>query len=369
MLNEMEECGPVECDKYAFLLGSALRNSDQENFFTVYDSILPQNIPKSQLHWIKERARFIAELPEGEFNEWVVDARSFSLAPGKSKMSRSKPTRVTATVSVGALSDDDDETSGPYHSMSSSSRLHKHGSLTDSGRPATVSRKNSLSSEMSEEARGAYDYYPKRSDSVIDSVKIQDVTSPEYDEAIDVESDKSSVESPRSEDSGKGEYNVTQLDEYGIELKTFHRQGYHASDEDSDGNCHPHKKLYGSRSQAQYGYKRPEEDKEEYERATSFDQSSQIFPRFEVDKNRKVTAVDAGTSFPLSRTEPSLSKSYSTGSRTEEWNLKQKRSRAIGRMLDMVYGPSTNKSFSQPHYSDCVLQSKVHVFCPNIIHP
>lgn len=39
-----------ENEKYSFLLASAIRNEDPEQFFSVYDSILPKNLPDIQVN-------------------------------------------------------------------------------------------------------------------------------------------------------------------------------------------------------------------------------------------------------------------------------------------------------------------------------
>jgi len=39
----------AEIEKYAFLLGSAIKNEDTEQFFSIYDSILPSNLPDNQV--------------------------------------------------------------------------------------------------------------------------------------------------------------------------------------------------------------------------------------------------------------------------------------------------------------------------------
>ena len=36
-------------EKYSFLLGSALRNEDPEQFLSVYDAILPKDLPDTQV--------------------------------------------------------------------------------------------------------------------------------------------------------------------------------------------------------------------------------------------------------------------------------------------------------------------------------
>lgn len=39
-----------ENEKYSFLLASAIRNEDPEQFFSIYDSILPKNLPDIQVN-------------------------------------------------------------------------------------------------------------------------------------------------------------------------------------------------------------------------------------------------------------------------------------------------------------------------------
>ena len=39
----------AEIEKYAFLLGSAIKNEDTDQFFSIYDSILPNDIPDNQV--------------------------------------------------------------------------------------------------------------------------------------------------------------------------------------------------------------------------------------------------------------------------------------------------------------------------------
>lgn len=42
-----------ENEKYSFLLASAIRNEDPEQFFSIYDSILPKNIPEEQVKLVR----------------------------------------------------------------------------------------------------------------------------------------------------------------------------------------------------------------------------------------------------------------------------------------------------------------------------
>ena len=44
-------------DRYAFLLGSALRNDDSEQFFCIYDSIIPKDLAEVQVTTTSRFAR------------------------------------------------------------------------------------------------------------------------------------------------------------------------------------------------------------------------------------------------------------------------------------------------------------------------
>jgi hypothetical protein len=44
-----QEENVADNDKYAFLLGSALRNDDTEQFFCIYDSIIPKDLSEAQV--------------------------------------------------------------------------------------------------------------------------------------------------------------------------------------------------------------------------------------------------------------------------------------------------------------------------------
>ena len=48
----------AETDKYAFLLGSAIRIEDTDQFFSIYDSILPQDLPDSQVRRSQKQPLF-----------------------------------------------------------------------------------------------------------------------------------------------------------------------------------------------------------------------------------------------------------------------------------------------------------------------
>ncbi|GFS14122.1 hypothetical protein ElyMa_006737600 [Elysia marginata] len=71
--------------------------------------LYPNHAHNLKLEKIKEEARHFAELPEAEFNALVLQARTFSLAPGR----RSSPFTTTTTGSINSNS-----MSGPQHSGS-----------------------------------------------------------------------------------------------------------------------------------------------------------------------------------------------------------------------------------------------------------
>ena len=39
----------AETDKYAFLLGSAIKNEDPDQFLSIYDRLIPKDLPDSQV--------------------------------------------------------------------------------------------------------------------------------------------------------------------------------------------------------------------------------------------------------------------------------------------------------------------------------
>lgn len=46
---EIDSDNVAEVEKYAFLLGSAIKNEDTEQFFSIYDSIIPKDLPDNQV--------------------------------------------------------------------------------------------------------------------------------------------------------------------------------------------------------------------------------------------------------------------------------------------------------------------------------
>ncbi|ELT98576.1 hypothetical protein CAPTEDRAFT_208999 [Capitella teleta] len=66
--------------RYAFLLGSALRNNDADQFLQVYDTIIPKNLAPETVAELKDRARILAAFPESEYAELVHQVRGFSVA-------------------------------------------------------------------------------------------------------------------------------------------------------------------------------------------------------------------------------------------------------------------------------------------------
>ncbi|XP_067649829.1 serine-rich adhesin for platelets-like isoform X2 [Haliotis asinina] len=153
------------------------------------------------------------------------------------------------------------------------------------------------------EERGAYDYfYPDESIKKNDAVKISHTVNPDFDEVIDVESDKSSIESPRSDASSTNEYNVTSpLDEDGIEMKTFSHQ------EIPQGDIH--KALYGKGDHIPYSVLQNESDDEEY----CHTEQQRRFMSSDCTMTRGTRSVDDGVCFPFNRNNR-----YSSYSRTPE---------------------------------------------------
>ncbi|XP_041348140.1 uncharacterized protein LOC121367821 isoform X2 [Gigantopelta aegis] len=106
----------------------------------------------------------------------------------------------------------------------------------------------SLSSDPdgSDGERGAFDYFQ------LQSIKINNNCSPDFDEAHDVESDKSSVESPRSDASSTREYDVTTPQDEsfsGTEMRTLKVSNEDFEDDcPSDGeSCRGSQRNYSSR--------------------------------------------------------------------------------------------------------------------------
>ena len=48
---EIDSDNVAEIEKYAFLLGSAIKNEDTDQFFSIYDSILPKDLPDNQVEY------------------------------------------------------------------------------------------------------------------------------------------------------------------------------------------------------------------------------------------------------------------------------------------------------------------------------
>ena len=237
---------------------------------------------------IKEKARYIADLPEDEFNELVVNARDFSLARGRPPSSLSFAMSTSGQHVIDIHSDDEEE-GRVSHSVRVpqlnlyANALPREGNATgmtddDSGLPSSTKSgcQTSLSSEDTaemEEKGAVHCIKPfvnpdlKREQKkegeeedrenkvqrlrVSESVVVTPTYNPQYDEEVMVEHDNESVESPRSDASSTREYDVTQMDSEdlggGTEMTTFssERHGYY-DDDDSDENVH--RALYGQHS-------------------------------------------------------------------------------------------------------------------------
>ena len=268
-----------------------------------------------QVEKIKEQARYIADLPEVEFNALVVNARDYSLARGRPPPPPPRPSAMS-TGGQHALDDrsSDDDDDGRvrrvpqlnFHNPSAFTHKGNAAGMTDddSGLPSSTrsGRRNSLPSseddaEMQEKGKFRYSQpfvkpSPKKDRKreedeggeeeeegeeqeqeeeekksspvprlrVSESVVVTPMYNPQYDEAVMVEHDNESVESPRSDTSSTREYDVTQLDGDdlgcggGTELTTFssEQHGYYDDDDDDDDEGgsgeNVHRALYGRHS-------------------------------------------------------------------------------------------------------------------------
>lgn len=198
--------------------------------------------PLLQLNLIKEKARDIAELPEDDFNDLVVNARDFSLARGRLSQSThssvmSTGSRHSTLTSSDDHGDEDDEgcernscsrvSSVPVPSPDLSAEPQPNNLLNNDyipRFPMTFSsqfshRISNLSDTDSSdmEGKGAFDYFPQK-----EKIRITHTYKPDYDEEVELESDKSSVESPRSDVSSTHEYNFPGSEsELGTEMITY----------------------------------------------------------------------------------------------------------------------------------------------------
>ncbi|CAL1529908.1 unnamed protein product, partial [Lymnaea stagnalis] len=223
---DMTEGNTEDDSKYAFLLGSALRNDDSEQLLMIYDSLIPKSISDLRLQSIKEGARQVSELPDHEFNKLVINARTFSLAPGRSSMnqynrrSTTPPTNLLQNdISSSCIGSGTDlNLKSPILLHSSSPKLSRSFQDEDSGL-ASCKFSESLVGEANEEDRTGADDILLHCQT--NHVRITPTFNPPYDEEVKIDSSTgdSSIESPRSETSvTHDEYNL--MDE-GTEMETL----------------------------------------------------------------------------------------------------------------------------------------------------
>lgn len=168
----------------------------------------------------------MSELPDHEFNQLVINARTFSLAPGRSSMnqynrrSTTPPTNLLQNdISSSCVGNSTDlNQTSPILLHSSSPKLSRSFQDEDSGL-ASCKFSESLGGEASEEDRVVSD------DAFLhcqtNHVRITPTFNPPYDEEVKIDSSTgdSSIESPRSETSvTHDEYNL--MDE-GTEMETL----------------------------------------------------------------------------------------------------------------------------------------------------
>ncbi|KAL8571388.1 hypothetical protein ACOMHN_046563 [Nucella lapillus] len=303
-------------DRYAFLLGSALRNDDYEQFFSIYDSIVPKELSDAQVEKIKEQARFIADLPEDEFNELVLNARDFSLARGRPA---SFPLLAMSTGGQGTVSEDHglQGALGTNLDLNAGASAHvlcaSGGKDDDSGLPsstkterhASVSSEDTTEMEVGDQYESGlscsdgltkHDVGEEKTEKKTDVPRLRETVAarhsynPEYEE-VAVEHDDESVESPRSDASSTREYDVTQPDgEDGVEMTTFssERRGYY-DEYDSDDNIHPSPYVMNS-----WGFRAPPGDSSIS--AINFDLSSKLLAEGKTISSLRNTPLASGSS-------------------------------------------------------------------------
>ncbi|XP_076434650.1 uncharacterized protein LOC143274663 [Babylonia areolata] len=262
----------ADFDRYAFLLGSALRNDDLEQFFCIYDSIIPKELPSLKVEEIKERAREIADLPEEDFSQLVVKASDFSLAhghplppPGVAMWTNGQVVSNHVAEKKAAQADvlSDVARCDQYRSAFSPP-CQTSGMREDDSPASSVPSGTSVSSEeaLDMEERGAHDYFPQPAPSqptqheadpadssryrVGKSLSVGDMyLADHFDEAVMVENDSDSIESPRS-DASSG----IQLPDPALSRRAEGRVGREGKPVPMGSLFEPqenvHKKLYGS---------------------------------------------------------------------------------------------------------------------------
>nr|KAG5713319.1 hypothetical protein BaRGS_007846 [Batillaria attramentaria] len=302
----------------------------------------------TMLDKIKEQARYIADLPDDDFNDLVVNARDFSLARGRHPLPHSTAMSSSSQHTIITVPDDcseeEDEAccrdgqplgaSVPPLLLNTSPMQKGSGAAMtddDSGLPSSTmtGRRNSYSDDTDTsdmEGKGVFDYIPttrvKR-----EAVSIHHTYNPHYDEEIAVESDKSSVESPRSDTSSTREYDVTPLDSEDLaagvgggatEMTTYSLESHGYNDEDSDDNIH--RRLYG--------------------RSVGSSTSSGAWESIERPRASSTSSIN------FSRSQPLLSQGQTISS------LRSTNASALGRSVDDgVHFPSLSRYSSDSRYS------------------
>ncbi|XP_060075868.1 uncharacterized protein LOC132555537 [Ylistrum balloti] len=346
----------AENRKYCFLLGSAIRNEDPNQFFDIYDAIIPKDLPVSQIECIKDKAREIAELPEEEFNQLFLNARDYSLAPER-KMTHTNrggfgegSARARRGEDLSSEDDDEFELNDKFSgivppSVAFNNCLKDHcgedidlyGKRTDNDSGIYNSSKATTSigsysdqeyESEGEERHGTFDYFPPQQ-ATVKVHKPRVGCSLDYDEAHEVEdSDKDSPRYDGSNDSPRYDHSLNKIDDsdFGTEMKTFRTVRSESddfmTDDDSDNEKFtPHRKLYqrkcaAGRNKVGGNYYTPmtRESKEEYGSFStstfSFDRSKKALHNTTASSLR-TSGVDENINFPLTSTCP---KSYGSTS-------------------------------------------------------
>ncbi|XP_033748219.1 LOW QUALITY PROTEIN: uncharacterized protein LOC117333170 [Pecten maximus] len=346
----------AENRKYCFLLGSAIRNEDPNQFFDIYDAIIPKDLSVSQIECIKDKAREIAELPEEEFNQLFLNARDYSLAPER-KMTHTNrggfgegSARARRGEDLSSEDDDEFELNDNFSgiippSVAFNNCLKDHcgedidsyGKRTDNDSGIYNSSKATTSigsysdqdyESEGEERHGMFDYFPSQQ-ATVKVHKARVGCSLDYDEAHEVEdSDKDSPRNDGSNHSPRYDHSLSKQDDvdFGTEMKTFRTVRSESddfmTDDDSDSEKFtPHRKLYqrkcaAGRNKGGGNYYTPmtRESKEEYGSFSTstftFDRSKKALHNTSASSLR-TSGVDENINFPLTNTCP---KSYGSTS-------------------------------------------------------
>lgn len=230
---------------------------------------------------LKDHARCIADLPENEFNELVLNARDFSLARGRPPSQPIAALAMSSSSRILSNHDYDDDEDSCSNSRINSTVTSMSGNVLkldlrssvqkgctaagiiddDSGLPSSTktghgpTSVSSFDDEKEMEERGVFDYVPakpgkEKRERVVElkelglHLKVSHTYNPQYDEAVPVENDNESIESPRSDVSSTREYDLTSSPDNETEMTTFRTERTNYRDEDKSSDDEPHLNVH-----------------------------------------------------------------------------------------------------------------------------